>query len=110
MRSSAWGTGEAARLLAPDLAPQPAVFVVVGLAAYFTAIVRAPLTGIVLTVEMTGNSEQMLPLLVSCFCAYAGLICDSCKNVQQSTSNRTPQRKMKAILQHPADSGFGPVC
>lgn len=61
----------AARLLAPDLAPQPAVFVVIGLAAYFTAIVRAPVTGIVLTVEMTGNYEQMLPLLVSCFCAYA---------------------------------------
>jgi CIC family chloride channel protein len=41
------------------------------MAAYFTAIVRAPLTGIVLIVEMTGNYNQMLPLLVSCFCAYA---------------------------------------
>jgi CIC family chloride channel protein len=41
------------------------------MAAYFTAIVRAPLTGIVLIVEMTGNYHQMLPLLVACFCAYA---------------------------------------
>lgn len=41
------------------------------MAAYFTAIVRAPLTGIVLIIEMTGNYEQMLPLLASCFCAYA---------------------------------------
>ena len=41
------------------------------MAAYFTAIVRAPLTGIMLIVEMTGNYAQMLPLLVSCFCAYA---------------------------------------
>jgi CIC family chloride channel protein len=41
------------------------------MAAYFTAIVRAPLTGIMLIVEMTGNYSQMLPLLVSCFCAYA---------------------------------------
>ena len=40
------------------------------MAAYFTAIVRAPLTGIVLIVEMTGNYAQMLPLLVACFCAY----------------------------------------
>ena len=31
---------------------------------------RAPLTGIVLIVEMTGNYAQMLPLLVACFCAY----------------------------------------
>ena len=50
--------------------PFPAIFAVVGMAAYFTAIVRAPLTGIVLIIEMTGNYAQMLPLLVACFCAY----------------------------------------
>jgi len=47
------------------------VFAVVGMAAYFTAIVRAPLTGIMLIVEMTSNYSLLLPLLVSCFCAYA---------------------------------------
>jgi CIC family chloride channel protein len=57
--------------LYPEVVPIPAVFAVVGMAAYFTAIVRAPLTGIMLIVEMTGNYSQMLPLLVSCFCAYA---------------------------------------
>jgi CIC family chloride channel protein len=41
------------------------------MAAYFAAIVRAPLTGIMLIIEMTGNYSQMLPLLVACFCAYA---------------------------------------
>lgn len=56
--------------IAPGLAPQPAVFAVVGMAAYFTAIVRAPLTGVVLILEMTGNYSQMLSLLVSCFAAY----------------------------------------
>ncbi len=55
----------------PAAVPIPAVFAVVGMAAYFTAIVRAPLTGIVLIVEMTGNYQQMLPLLVACFFAYA---------------------------------------
>jgi len=64
-------TGEIAHLFAPTAVPQPAVFAVVGMAAYFTAIVRAPLTGIVLILEMTGNYSQMLPLLVSCFSAYA---------------------------------------
>jgi chloride channel protein, CIC family len=63
--------GQIANSLAPDIVPIPAVFAVVGMAAYFTAIVRAPLTGIMLIVEMTGNYSQMLPLLVSCFCAYA---------------------------------------
>lgn len=63
--------GQIANNLAPEVVPIPAVFAVVGMAAYFTAIVRAPLTGIMLIVEMTGNYSQMLPLLVSCFCAYA---------------------------------------
>jgi CIC family chloride channel protein len=63
--------GQIAHMLAPQVVPIPAVFAVVGMAAYFTAIVRAPLTGIMLIIEMTGNYSQMLPLLVSCFCAYA---------------------------------------
>jgi chloride channel protein, CIC family len=65
------GVGQISHSFAPDVVPIPAVFAVVGMAAYFTAIVRAPLTGIMLIVEMTGNYSQMLPLLVSCFCAYA---------------------------------------
>lgn len=65
------GIGEVAHAITPNIVPQPAVFAVVGMAAYFAAIVRAPLTGIALIVEMTGNYQQMLPLLVACFCAYA---------------------------------------
>jgi chloride channel protein, CIC family len=63
--------GQISQLVVPSAVPVPAVFAVVGMAAYFTAIVRAPLTGVVLIIEMTGNYEQMLPLLVSCFFAYA---------------------------------------
>ena len=63
--------GQIAHNLAPDIVPIPAVFAVVGMAAYFAAIVRAPLTGIMLIIEMTGDYSQMVPLLVGCFCAYA---------------------------------------
>ena len=65
------GVGKVTGQLFPHLVPNPAIFAVVGMAAYFTAIVRAPLTGIVLIIEMTGNYAQMLPLLVACFGAYA---------------------------------------
>lgn len=65
------GIGHIAHILFPMIVTIPAVFAVVGMAAYFTAIVRAPLTGIMLIVEMTGNYNQILPLLVGCFCAYA---------------------------------------
>jgi CIC family chloride channel protein len=63
--------GQGAHLLIPSVVPTPGVFAVVGMAAMFTAIVRAPLTGIMLIIEMTGSYSQMLPLLVSSFAAYA---------------------------------------
>ena len=42
-------------------------FAVVGMAALFTAIVRAPMTGVVLTIEMTGRADLVLPMLTACF-------------------------------------------
>lgn len=52
------------------VAMDPQVFCVLGMGALFTAIVRAPLTGIILMLEMTATYDFMLPLLVSCLCAY----------------------------------------
>ena len=54
----------------PTWAGHPEVFAVLGMGALLTAIVRAPLTGIVLMIELTGKYDYMLPLLVSCFAAY----------------------------------------
>ena len=62
--------GDLAALAMPHAGVLPGAFAVVGMAAYFTAIVRAPLTGIVLIVEMTSSYALSLPLLVACFCAY----------------------------------------
>src|SRR5271166_3729649 len=47
----------------PTLGLSPVAFAVVGMAALFSASVRAPLTGIVLTVEMTGRADLTLALL-----------------------------------------------
>ncbi|MGO9946750.1 MAG: H(+)/Cl(-) exchange transporter ClcA [Steroidobacteraceae bacterium] len=57
------------RLAFPDLDVQPQAFAVVGMAAFFTGVVRAPLTGIVLVVEMTGSFNMLLPMLGACFAA-----------------------------------------
>ncbi len=54
----------------PSIAHTPAAFAVIGMAAAFAAIVRAPLTGIVLILEMTNNYEQLFPLLVACMIAF----------------------------------------
>jgi CIC family chloride channel protein len=63
-------TGIAAHAVLPGWAAHPEVFAVLGMGALLTAIVRAPLTGIVLMIELTGQYDFMLPLLVSCFAAY----------------------------------------
>ena len=61
--------GQLCQLVFPDLNIQPEGFAVVGMAAFFTGVVRAPLTGIVLVVEMTANVTMLLPMLGACFMA-----------------------------------------
>ena len=50
----------------PGLGIQPEGFAVVGMAAFFAGVVRAPLTGIVLVIEMTANVTMLLPMLGAC--------------------------------------------
>ena len=45
-------------------------FVLLAMAGYFAAIVRAPLTGIILIFEMTGSLSQMLSLSIVSVTAY----------------------------------------
>ncbi len=73
------GVGQILHILAPTIVTQPEVFAVVGMAAYFAAIVRAPLTGVILIVEMTGNYWQLLPLMTASFCAY--LVAEHLRNL-----------------------------
>lgn len=55
--------------LFPGLGIEPQSFAVVGMAALFTGVVRAPLTGLVLIVEMTASVTMLLPMLGACFAA-----------------------------------------
>jgi CIC family chloride channel protein len=57
------------RFILPGLDVQPEAFAIVGMAAFFSGVVRAPLTGIVLVTEMTGNVTMLLPMLAACFAA-----------------------------------------
>lgn len=61
--------GKLAALALPGMGLQPEGFALVGIAALFTGIVRAPVTGIVLVTEMTGNVTLLLPMIVACFAA-----------------------------------------
>ena len=59
--------GYVAQAAIPGLSVQPEAFAFVGIAALFAGTVRAPLTGIVLVIEMTGSASLLLPLLAACF-------------------------------------------
>lgn len=62
--------GQVGAEYAPAISGTPSAFAVIGMAAFFAASVRAPLTGVVLIMEMTANYEQLLALLLACFAAY----------------------------------------
>jgi CIC family chloride channel protein len=62
--------GAGVHAVLPGWALFPETFAVIGMGALFTSTVRAPLTAIVLMIELTGQYDFMLPLLVSCFAAY----------------------------------------
>ncbi len=61
--------GHYAHVYFPHLIADPGVFSVAGMSALFVATVGAPLTGIVLVVEMTMNYHLILPLILTCFMA-----------------------------------------
>lgn len=53
----------------PGVVTHPVADAVIGMAAFFTAVVRAPVTGIILAIELTGSFTLLLPMLSACFTA-----------------------------------------
>ncbi len=63
-------------------------FVVLAMAGYFSAIVRAPLTGIILIFEMTGSISQMLSLSIVSIVAYVAATLLKSKPIYESLLER----------------------
>lgn len=61
--------GQGAASLFPSLGLEPQAVAILGMAALFAASVRAPLTAVVLIMEMTANFEILLFLLLASFTA-----------------------------------------
>jgi H+/Cl- antiporter ClcA len=64
------GLGETLSLFGLIDADQSLNFLILGMAAFFTSVVGAPLTGIVLILEMTANFNHMGNLLLVCFASF----------------------------------------
>jgi CIC family chloride channel protein len=70
-------------------------YAIVGMAAFFAAVVRAPLTGMILITEMTNSSELLLPMLAACFAAMATAA--ACRNepIYDSLKARAARREWR---------------
>ena len=66
-------------------------FIILGMAGYFTAIVRAPITGCILITEMTGSFTHLLSLSVVCITSYIVADLLKSKPVYESLLERTLQ-------------------
>jgi CIC family chloride channel protein len=58
--------GLVAMHLTPHAVPSLPACALIGMAAFFTASVHAPVTGLILATEMTGNTNQLPPMLGAC--------------------------------------------
>ena len=56
---------QVAAMLVPGLPFSPAMGAIVGMAAFFTGVVRAPFTGALLVLGMTGTMTPLLPILAA---------------------------------------------
>ncbi len=61
--------GQIISMLFPGFIGDPGIFAVGGMGALFAATVQAPMTGIILIVEMTRSYELILPLMITCLTA-----------------------------------------
>ncbi|VIK55577.1 Voltage gated chloride channel family protein [Clostridioides difficile] len=72
-------------------------FVLLAMAGYFTAIVRAPLTGIILIFEMTGSVSQMLSLSVISIVAYIVATLMKSKPIYESLLERLLEKNGEPV-------------
>jgi len=101
--------GEVLNRLVPALRVTPFACAVVGMATLFTACVRAPLTGIVLAVEMTGRGDLMLPLLSASLMAMLTTMLLDSEPIYETLKRRMIARQAK-VPTHRANSLHDAVC
>lgn len=67
-------------------------FMILAMAGYFTAIVKAPITGIILITEMTGSFSNLLPTGIVCFIAYIAAEAFRSKPIYEALLDRLLQK------------------
>jgi CIC family chloride channel protein len=90
----------------PSLGITSVACAVVGMATLFTACVRAPLTGIVLTVEMTGRGDLTIALLGASLVAMVVTTLVGCEPIYETLKRRMLERQTAAHQAIASDNAF----
>ena len=85
--------GEVLNHFLPSVGITPVACAVVGMATLFTACVRAPLTGVVLTVEMTGRGDLTVALLGASLVAMVGTMLLGSEPIYETLKRRMIERQ-----------------
>ncbi len=93
----------------PALVPHPAAFVIVGMAGFFAAAAKTPISTLVIVSEMTGGYHLLLPALWVCVLAF--LLSDemSIYSAQMKSRSRSPAHRgsfVREVLGEVPVSGF----
>lgn len=98
----------------PQYSIDAGTFAIAGMGALFAASVRAPLTGIVLVLEMTDNYQLILPMIVTCLGAtllaqfmggkplYSAILARTLQRQEQAANETAAQQ---AVVESPAQTG-----
>jgi CIC family chloride channel protein len=54
----------------PNIVPQPASFILVGMAAFFAGAAKVPIASMIMVAEMTGNYKLLIPAMIACSISY----------------------------------------
>ncbi|MFZ2957143.1 MAG: H(+)/Cl(-) exchange transporter ClcA [Candidatus Ozemobacteraceae bacterium] len=65
-----YGLGIIQGYFSPGFEAHPAIFAVIGMASFFSGVVHAPLTGVVLVMEMTSNFKLLFPMMAASLVAF----------------------------------------
>ncbi|WP_236842311.1 chloride channel protein [Boudabousia tangfeifanii] len=80
--------GLVAEQLQPGNPPSVKALAMVGMAAFFAATVRAPVTGLILVTEMTGNPTMLPPMLGACAISMLIATVLKCEPIYDQLSHR----------------------
>ena len=80
------GWGQACAFLGPAV-PAPGAFALAGLCGLFTSAFSAPITGMMIGVEMTRDYGLLVPIMVCCAISYVGSIRLSPRSARSARSS-----------------------